>query len=498
MTSPKDQVMWNSLVRLQKDKNQSIKHQLIEALVAAILDSRISAHKPLPSCRIFAKQLGISRNTVVLAYQQLKDDGYLISRERSGYFVNNKIVSGRVNHDYNIQRIREDDAPKNLDEKIKVRPSTQRNIIKPDDWSKYPYPFLYGQLDTALFPIQGWRDCCRQALSVSDISCSTPDKFDIDDMELIEQIQARILSRRGVWASPDQILVTMGAQQSLYILSELLIDRHTKVGIEDPGYVDARNIFALRTEHLKPLKVDQSGLVPGSKVNECDLIYVTPSHQSPTTVTMELERRKQLLNDAEKSDFLIIEDDYECEINFVAEPTPALKSLDAVHRVLYVGSLSKTLAPGLRLGYMVGPAKLIHEARSIRRLMIRHPPTNNQRLVALFLALGHHDSLLQRLHQAYRSRWEIMGEFLTRYLPESTRIPTFGGTAYWIEGPKNLDATVLQQKAQKLGILIESGDIFFMNPDKNKNYFRLGYSSIAEEKIDEGLYKLAELIRTIT
>jgi len=191
----------------------------------------------------------------------------------------------------------------------------------------------------------------------------------------------------------------------------------------------------------------------------------------------------------------LIEDDYESEINFIDEPTPALKSLDKGNRVIYVGSLSKTLAPGLRLGYMVAPAELIQEARAIRKLMIRHPPLNNQHLVALFLSMGHHDSLLQKLHDAYRKRWQIMGDSLTRYLPESARIPTFGGTAYWVEAGQTLDANILQLKAREHGILIEPGDIFFMHPEKHKHYFRLGFSSISEEKIDEGLQQLCKLIQ---
>ncbi len=488
--------MWSSLIRLSNERKMSYQRQLIESIVAAILDSKLSPHNPLPSSRELAKQLGIARNTVVHAYQQLIDDGYLISRERSGYFVNEKILAGRVTQKTSPETPSREEDIDWLD-KIRVHPSQQRNIVKPADWNKYPYPFLYGQLDPALFPLQGWRDCCRQALSVSSIHHSTPDRFDLDDKLLIEQLQARILSRRGVWTTPDQILVTMGAQNAIYILAELLIDQQTRVGIEDPGYVDARNIFEMKTPLVQGLDIDHDGLIPGPAVNDCDIVYVTPSHQFPTTVTMDLERRTQLLLDSVQHDFLIIEDDYECEVNYVGEPTPALKSLDNSNRVIYVGSLSKTLAPGLRLGYMVAPADLIREARAIRKLMIRHPPLNNQRLAGLFLSMGHHDSLLQRLHETYRKRWQIMGESLSRYLPESTQIPTFGGTAYWVKGPDGLDSTQLQMEAQQNGILIEPGDIFFMQPDQHKNFFRLGFSSLSENKIDDGLKKLVELVHRL-
>lgn len=489
--------MWNKLIQLSTDRKRSYQRQLIKSIVSAILDSKISVNTPLPSSRELAKQLGIARNTVVYAYQQLIDDGYLIARERSGYFVNKEILTGRIVQNHLAKRTMEDDAPSGLSAKIKIQPSLQRSIQKPKNWNQYPYPFLYGQLDANLFPIQGWRDCCRQALSVSDIKYSISDQYDADDALLIDQIQARLLSRRGVWATPSQILITMGTQQALYILCELLVDNKTVVGIENPGYVDARNIFALKSEHIKPLAVDDNGLVLGQAVNRCDLIYVTPSHQFPTTVTLSIERRKQLLKDAKEHDFMIIEDDYESEINFAEEATPTLKSMDENNRVIYVGSLSKTLAAGLRMGYMVAPKLLIHEARAIRKLMIRHPPMNNQRLVSLFLSMGHHDSLLRKLRENYQKRWEIMGESLNKYLPKSTKMPSFGGTAFWVEGAKQLDTKDLELLARKQGILIEPGDIFFINSEHHKNFFRLGYSSISEDKIDAGLKRLSQLMDTL-
>lgn len=484
--------MWSRLFKLSNERKVSYQRQLRETIVTAILDNKLPLEIPLPSSRELAKHLGIARNTVVLAYQQLIDEGYLVSRERSGYFIDKTMLAGRVN--LKPPEKDADHSQPDWNRHIKFHPSQQRNIVKPVDWKKYPYPFLFGQLDPSLFPVTDWRECCRQALSVSDIQDVTPDHIDTDDPLLIEQIQARILPRRGVWASREEILITMGAQQALYILADLLIDKNTRLGIENPGYADARNIFSLKSPEVVPLEVDANGIVPGDAVNKCEFIYITPSHQSPTTVTMPLERRKQLLRDAEEHDFLIIEDDYESEINFVGEPTPALKSLDSGERVIYVGSLSKTLAPGLRLGYMVGSRALIEEARALRRLMVRHPPTNNQRLVALFLSMGHHDSLIHRLSQTYQQRWQVMGDALNRYLPESTRIPSFGGTSYWVEGPQNLDTRDLKSQARDQGILIESGDICFMQDDPPQNFLRLGYSSIAASQIEPGIQKLAALI----
>ena len=484
--------MWRRLFNISKERKVSYQRQLREMIVSAILDTKLPREIPLPSSRELAKHLGIARNTVVLAYQRLIDEGYLVSRERSGYYIDKTMLSGRVRVDSKAKK--ETGTKPDWGRHIKFRPSLQRNIVKPIDWENYSYPFLFGQLDPSLFPVADWRDCCRQALSVAEIHAVTPDRIDVDDPLLIEQIQARVLPRRGVWASRDEILITMGAQQALYILADLLINKDSRIGVENPGYADARNIFSLKSPQVVSLKVDRHGVVPGKNINSCDFIYVTPSHQSPTTVTMPIERRERLLRDAEKQDFLIIEDDYESEINFVGEPTPALKSLDSGDRVIYVVSLSKTLAPGLRLGYMVGPRVLIDEARALRRLMVRHPPANNQRLVALFLSMGHHDSLIHRLSQTYQQRWQVMGDALNQYLPESTRIPSFGGTSYWVEGPRKLDARELKKRAREASILIESGDICFLQENPPQNYFRLGYSSIAANKIKPGIRKLAGLI----
>jgi GntR family transcriptional regulator/MocR family aminotransferase len=231
------------------------------------------------------------------------------------------------------------------------------------------------------------------------------------------------------------------------------------------------------------------------RLAQAQIAFVTPSHQFPTTVTMPLERRGELLKLASARDILIIEDDYEFETNYVNEPCPALKSLDDEGRVVYVGSLSKTLFPGLRLGFMVGPAKLIAEARALRRLMVRHAPNNNQRTAALFLSLGHHDTLIRRLHRAYRSRWEVMGDALQQHLPDASRIPSFGGTSFWVNGPARLDSEVLGREAAAQGILIEPGRINFGSKSPPRNFFRLAFSSIDEKKIEPGIRQLADLIR---
>ena len=487
--------MRDSLFHLERVENVSVQSQIRELLVSAILNGQLRAGEPLPSSRRMAKMLGCSRNTVVLTYQSLVDDGYLTARERSGFFINPEILEGRARS-----------APAHLKDsgrapewpgRFRVRPSVQENIEKPLDWPSYPYPFIYGQVDQTLFPIAAWRDCLRRALGRRGMDAWTSDTRGSDDPLLVEQVRSRLLPRRGILASDDQILITLGAQNALYILASLLVSPQSTVAIEDPGYPDLRNILRLRTDQVIPIRVDQHGLVVDKRLNVCDAVYVTPSHQFPTTVTMPMERRMALLRRAAERDFLIIEDDYEAETNYVSDPTPALKSLDSKERVIYVGSLSKTLFPGLRLGYLVAAPELIAEARALRRLMLRHAPNNNQRSTALFLAEGHHDTLVHRLQRVYRARWEIMGEALEKHLPDSSQMPTFGGTAFWVRAPEGVDAEHLAETAREEGVLIEPGRVCFFSQDAPRNFFRLGFSSIPEDRIEPGIERLAQVIRRL-
>ena len=487
--------MREQLFHLSPDSGMTLQNQLREMLVTAILDGHIPGGSPLPSGRRLAGQLGVSRNTVVLAYQHLVDEGFLISRERSGYYVNDEILAGRVRQQSRA-KIEVTSQPV-WSERIGTKPSEQRNITKPRDWDKYPYPFIYGQFDPSLFPISEWRECCRQALSVVAVRDWLRDSIDGDDPLLVEQLHTRVLPRRGVWANSDEILITVGAQQALYLISNLLMRDETVVGMENPGYPDARNIFLNRTAKLKPLAVDASGLVVSKDLDDCDYLYVTPSHQFPTTATLPLDRRSALLEQVANTDAVIIEDDYETEANFSGQPTPALKSLDTHGRVIYVGSLSKSLAPGLRLGYLVGPAELIREARALRRLMLRHPPTNNQRTIALFIARGHYDALLTRVRNAYGERWKAMNASLDKHLPEITRMPNLGGSACWLTGPESLDCRVLEHAASERGIIVEPGDVCFMDDKPPRNFFRLGLSSIPLDRIEPGIEQLAEVVHKL-
>ncbi|HEY3850751.1 MAG TPA: PLP-dependent aminotransferase family protein [Steroidobacteraceae bacterium] len=492
-------MLWRQLLSLEPGSALTLQAQLRARLIAAISAGSLPARRPLPSSRALAAQLDIARNTVVIVYQQLADDGYLIARRRQGYYPNPAAIARRP------RDASEDAAPAaaldwaaaaSVDwaARVKLRPSLQRHISKAPDWEQYEFPFIYGQLDRSLFPAAEWRASCQHVLSGSDSLDWAQDRFTRDDPSLLEQIRDKVLPLRGIWATAEEILVTIGAQHALYLLADLLIDGQTAVGIENPGYPDARHIFSRRTSRLRPLPLDEHGLRVGGALSGCHFIYATPSHQSPTTVTMSVERRGELLRQAEADDFLIIEDDYETEVSFSGLPNPALRSLDRSGRVIYVGSLSKSLAPGLRLGYIVAPAALIAELRVLRRLMIRHPTAFIERSFAQFLALGYYDAFNRRLVAAYGERAAELTAALSRYIPGARHPPVTGGSSFWIEGPAWLDARRLADEALRERVLIEPGDVHFAEDAPPLNYFRLGLSSIAPAAIPEGLRRLGVLV----
>jgi GntR family transcriptional regulator/MocR family aminotransferase len=487
--------LWNQLIQLTFKSQISLQAQIREMLVVAILDGQIPVGVALPSTRVLAQQLGVARNTVALAYELLVNEGYLQTRSRSGHFVNAEILAGHARA--RPRAIAPADAPPAIAWSPRLRSSVsrQRNIVKPADWQKYPYPFLYGQFDPAQMPVAGWRECSIQALSSVEVRAWAGDHIDADDALLIEQIQTRLLARRGVWAAPDEILVTVGAQHALFLLATLLVGTATTVGVEDPGYPDARNIFASRTPSVVVLPLDGDGLALSVALDACEYVYVTPSHQCPTNVTMPLARREALLDWAQRRDRVLIEDDYEIELGFEGRVQPALKSLDRSGRVIYVSSLSKTLAPGIRLGYIVASRELIKELRALRRLMLRHPAANNERSVGLFLAMGYHDALLRRLTRTYAERAPVVASALERYLPDVTFRTVAGASSFWLRFPESVNTRALAAAAILNGVLIEPGDVFFAADSlakyAPKNYARLGFASIATDRIEPGIAALA-------
>ena len=465
-----------------------------QMIASGILSGRFEQGEKLPSTRKLAEYLGVSRITVSLAFTELQSNDYLISKDRSGFYVSKNAP-----------------PPPSFSEKIGVRDTVdwskmigQRFSIenwpaKPQNWSSFPFPFIYGQTDPSLFDHSNWRQCALMALGAKDFSSLTSDYYDQDDIELIEFILRHSLPRRGITASTDQVLVTMGAQNALWLATQVLLNQRRTAAIENPSYPPLRDILDQSRCHVKAVNLDHYGLIPDQIPKETSVIFTTPSHQCPTTITMPLNRRQQLLETASKLDALVVEDDYEFEISSKKSASPALKSLDSDGRVIYVGSFSKSLFPGLRLGYLVGSAPFISEARALRASVLRHPPGHIQRTAAHFLRLGHYDALINRMAKQYSIRRSTMAAAIKKYQLEiAGNSSPEGGSSFWMKAPKDLDTEILAKSLMKNGVLIEPGKNFFAPPNQLENYYRLAVSSINEEKIEGGIKLVADLIKKFT
>lgn len=490
------QTLWADRFELPDKPAWPLQARLRAAVVREILGGRLAAGTAMPSSRDLAALMGLSRNTVTAAYQQLVDDGYLISRPRSGIFV----ASGARPAVVADEAWRNASSsggpggrPPDWTARLRRSLSGRRTLSKPERWREVPYPFVYGRHDPQLFPTDDFRECCSRSLARSQLENWTPD-FETDDVpDLIEQIRVHLLPKRGVFAGAEEIVVTVGAQQALHLLAEALFDDRTRVGFEEPGYPHARNCFSLRGVQLLPVPVDAHGAQIGA-LPPLDYLFVTPSQQSPTTCTLSLERRQSLLDRAERDDFVVIEDDYEAENLHDGMPIPALKSLDRSARVLYVGSLAKSLSPAVRLGYIVAPAALAIELRRLRHAMVRHPSAFLQHAYALFLALGHHEAHARRVNAAMSDRMARVIAALGAHLPEFEVVTPLGGASLWVRTPAWLDGGELARTAMHHGVLIEPGDVFFMQPPYPCPYFRLRLSSISPDRIEPGIAALARAV----
>jgi GntR family transcriptional regulator / MocR family aminotransferase len=481
-----------TLIEIDRKSSEPLYRQVRRVIEHSIAVGIFDSRRRLPSSRELAAELKVARNTINLAYQELLTEGLVVSHERSGIFVNPEMLAAA-----------EADVPATdsmIDWSSRMRRYADEgvpDVEKKADWYKYPYPFVAGQIDVHSFPVTAWVRSLREALYEPHRFASLQDSIGADDPMLIEMIRREILPARGIEAKPEQILITIGSQQGLDLLGRTLLGPHQRVGIENPGYLDARHIFLRTGAQVYGIDVDRDGMQLPDTLSGTAMVYVTPSHHHPTNVTLSMERRRRLLKLAAASGTVVIEDDYDSEFRYEGSPSPALKALDSTGDVLYLGTFSKFLSPGLRMGFLVGPAELIQELRRVRRYQVRHPPGHMQRALALLIDSGDYHRALRHHRRQMKTRWEMLSQLSVQCLPwDQTPYPP-GGVSLWVEGPANLDATELVRRAGEQGVLIERGDIYYIQPDPPRNCFRIGYGAIPTRAIAEGMAVLGEVARSV-
>lgn len=468
----------------------TLQQQIQEMVAGGILRGRFRPGERLPSSRGLARHLGVSRITVTLAFTELVAGDYLTARGRSGYYVSDSAprapVFAPAAAPAPVSAARAVDWDRVTGRRFSGHDLPQR----PGNWHGYRFPFVYGQADPSLFDHQNWRQCALRALGRRDFGVLTDDFYETDDPMLVEYIARTILPRRGIAAGTGEVLLTMGAQNALWIAAAVLLGPGRAAAVENPCYPGLRMILGQQGVEVRAVDVDAGGLPPDAVPPGVAAVFTTASHQCPTNATMPLDRRLALLDRAGRDGFLIVEDDYEFEMSFLKPAAPALKSLDREGRVIHIGSFSKSLFPGLRLGYLVAPEGFIREARALRAAMLRHPPGHIQRTVAYFLALGHYDALINRLNAAFRRRRVAMDEAIAAQGLEIAGQGGFGGSSFWMRAA-GVDTGALALRLRGKGVLIEPGRPFFAPATAPGDTYRLAYSSIAQNRIAEGVALIA-------
>ncbi|MEV6345495.1 PLP-dependent aminotransferase family protein [Actinoplanes sp. NPDC051851] len=463
-------------------------YQQVRRIIENLIATRSDVRRPLPSSRYLAASLGVSRNTVNAAYEELIALGLVESRPRSGLYPSE--IAARPSPP-------PDRVPTVGWAARARRPASRIDAprVHPD-WTRYPYPFLPGQPELGAFPARGWTRALTDALYGPHLAFSVRDSSDRDDPLLVEMIRTEILASRGVLTAADTILVTHGAQEALSLVADVLFGPGVTVAVEDPGYRDAAHIVTESGADLLPVPVDGAGArVPEDA--RFDYLHLTPSHQHPTSVTLGYPRRREILRRARSEDFVVIEDDYDSEVRFRGRPTPSLKSLDTDGRVVYVGTFSKFVAPGIRMGFVVAPPDLIALLRRRRRYANRHPNGHTQRALALFIQSGDYHRALRGHRNHLRRKWLALSGALAESLPWPLEPPPAGGMSIWVTGPADFDGTAVASAALDRGVLIDPGSAFHLTPDAGRASIRVGFNAIPLAAIAPGVAVLADVIRAV-
>jgi GntR family transcriptional regulator/MocR family aminotransferase len=398
--------------------------QLVRRLRHAIETGFFPPALRLLPTRELAKRLGVARNTVAFAFDQLVAEGYLEARIGAGTFVSESI--GRV-------KPRAVSSQRAVPRRAAALTAAKAEL---DRVGSSFGPLRAGVPDLSLFPFHAWRRLTRKRLD------TTADYLQYGESSglraLREAISRHIAQFRGVVADPDQVILVEGAQGAMHLIALALAEPRDAIAIEDPCYQHARAVFRSHRLVLRAVPVDEMGMRTTDLPSEATLAYVTPSHQFPLGVALPQARRIELLQWAQRANAYVIEDDYDSE--FDAHPLPSLQSLDRDGRVIYAGTFSKTLAPGLRLGYVVAPSHLAETFRAAREVVSLGAPAQLQATLADFIAQGYFSRHVRRMAGVYERRRRIVVETLTRNLPAGFIVgPAQTGLHVAVRGPRNFD-----------------------------------------------------------
>jgi len=453
--------------------------RIYRQLLDAILDGRLRPGERLPPTRELAGRLAVSRNTVAVAYDRLTADGFLVGQVGAGTFVS----------DQPPRPSRDRAAPGGA---IRPRPIWSELHSTPvTGTAPPPFDFRVGVPDGGLFPVAAWRRLVAAELRSPDVYAARY-REPAGHPGLRAAIARHVGVSRSVHAGADDVLVTQGAQQALDLICRVLVEPGTVVAMEEPGYPQARMLFASHGARIAPVPVDDEGLDVAALPSDAALVYTTPSHQYPLGTPMSLARRTALLTWARDHDAVIVEDDYDSEYRFSERPLEPLQSLDRGGRVLYVGSFSKTLLPILRLGFLVPPVSLRDALHTAKQLADWHGDLVTQGALARFLDEGLLARHLRRATREYAARHERITEALARDLADwLTIVPSAAGLHLCARLAAPVDLAAVREIAARSGVELGwLADSCHTTPAQEGVV--IGYGVVDPARISDGMRHLAD------
>ena len=483
---------------LDENSKVPLYRQIYAKIRRSILSGEFHAGRQLPASRDLAMQLSISRMTVLNAYDQLIAEGYIETKTGAGTFVaahlpEEFLTAPKVRRQENEREI----LPRKLNlSSFAKRVSKESSLILRYNQITPPVPFQHGLAAVEEFPFEVWTKLSNKSyrtLKRQNFGYGEPAGLYL----LREAIAAHLKSVRAVNCSPEQVIITTGAQQAFDFIGRVFLETGAEVLIENPCYFGVKQSFQTFGAKFVPVEVDAEGfnIQKVSPKNErARLAYVTPSHQFPLGVMMTLTRRMQLLEWAKKHEAWIIEDDYDSEFRYTGRPLPSLQGLDQNGRVLYVGTFSKTVFPALRLGCLVVPEDLIEIFTSLRAVSGSQSPLTDQATLAEFISEGHFTRHIRRMRRLYEERQNTLVSEIKKHLSGKLEVKSLVSGMHvigWL--PEGADDTKIVERAAEAGIRTAAVSNHSLTERKRPGLI-LGYTAINEKQIKSGVGKLAEVL----
>lgn len=481
-------------VRIDREDGRPMTVQLVCAIRDLVMTGVLEPGQRLPSTRTLAREHGISRTTAISVYESLAAEGLIVSRVGSGSHVSDALrskvdVTAARRADHTQQPTRLASLARRASDQYFPRLSHPTT----------PRPFVTGLPALDLFPMPLWAKLtARHWRGERGHALGYPEPGGLP--ELRRAIAGHLRASRGVICEPEEVFIVNGAQEAFNRIGNTLLDPGDPVWFENPGAIGARNSLLSSGARLIPVPVDDQGIDVAAGLRaepNFRLAFVTPSHQHPLGAVMSLQRRLDLLRAAEESDAWIVEDDYDGEFYYSGHPPPTLKSVDTVGRVIYVGTFSKSLFPGLRIAFMVVTGPLAEVFGRIAGATLQGAPTVLQEVVANFIAEGHFASHIRRMRKIYMERHEVLIEAAAQRLAGALDIrPTDSGLQTVGHLLTGQDEIAVAEAAAARNVIVAPLSRFAIAPVAATG-FGIGFSTSAPSEIRAGLDRLAVAIDSV-